>query len=71
MRSAPSVPWIRRRMIRRISWCGIGIDSRYTGRRVGSSQVIAIGAIVVALSMVLVLSAEIGRRWADRRLASA
>jgi hypothetical protein len=33
--------------------------------------VIAIGAIVVALSMVLVLSAEIGRRWADRRLASA
>jgi spermidine/putrescine transport system permease protein len=45
----------------------------YSGTRTPSlePQVIAIGAIVVALSMVLVLSAEIGRRWADRRLASA
>jgi spermidine/putrescine transport system permease protein len=45
----------------------------YSGTRTPSlePQVIAIGAIVVALSMVLVVSAEIGRRWADRRLASA
>jgi hypothetical protein len=44
MRSAPSVPWIRRRTIRRISWCGIGIDSQYNGLRVRSREVIAIGA---------------------------
>ena len=45
----------------------------YSGTRTPAlePQVIAIGAIVVALSMVLVVAAEVGRRWAERRLASA
>ncbi len=42
----------------------------YTGARTPSliPQVIAVGTIVIALSMVLIAGAEGGRRWAERRL---
>jgi spermidine/putrescine transport system permease protein len=45
----------------------------YSGTRTPAlePEVIAIGAIIVAFSMLLVLSAEIGRRWADRRIETA
>jgi hypothetical protein len=43
----------------------------YSGTRAAAlvPEVIATGAVVIALSMTLVLVAEVGRRWAERRLA--
>jgi spermidine/putrescine transport system permease protein len=43
----------------------------YSGTRAAAlvPEVIATGAVVIAFSMTLVLIAEAGRRWAERRLA--
>jgi spermidine/putrescine transport system permease protein len=43
----------------------------YSGTRAAAlvPEVIATGAVVIALSMTIVLIAEVGRRWAERRLA--
>lgn len=35
------------------------------------TEVIAVGSIVIAISIAIVVVAEIGRRWAERRLVSA
>jgi spermidine/putrescine transport system permease protein len=43
----------------------------YSGTRAAAlvPEVIATGAVVIAFSMTLVVCAEVGRRWAERRLA--
>lgn len=43
----------------------------YSGTRAAAlvPEVIATGAVVIAFSMTLVVFAEVGRRWAERRLA--
>jgi spermidine/putrescine transport system permease protein len=43
----------------------------YSGTRAAGlvPEVIATGAVVIAFSMTLVVMAEVGRRWAERRLA--
>ncbi|MGN6378565.1 MAG: ABC transporter permease [Gaiellales bacterium] len=45
----------------------------YSGTKAAAfvPQVIATGSVVVAMSMTLVVAAEVGRRWAERRLATA
>src|SRR5579864_2338259 len=45
----------------------------YSGARTPAllPQVIAVGSIVIAASLALVVSAELFRRWAERRLSSA
>jgi spermidine/putrescine transport system permease protein len=42
----------------------------YTGARTPAllPEVIAIGAIVIVFSLVLIVAADLGRRWAERRL---
>jgi len=45
----------------------------YTGARTPAllPEVIAVGSIVIALSIVIVVAADVTRRWAERRIAAA
>lgn len=45
----------------------------YTGARTPAllPEVIAVGSIVIAISIAIVVLADLGRRWAERRLVSA